>query len=541
MRKGRLFVDWEPRTTIELDPATDGEAAVAQEIVELGMRDLTQGEKQRLRYLLATEARPQERLSPSAIQTLYEHAAGRDVELARIWLGVIYSTRPQEEAIEYATSRIRSGDPTPLPGLALDMPRDAVPAIFPFLDAKSPDVRSEAIQALTWIEEPRPSERVAQLLADPDEWVRLVALRYVGALRVPCGDKIAPLLKEWEGDRFCELLNTLVAIGARDQVPAIVEQLPRNRVFASSILRAVGKLGGPADIVRGYLDSKNSFERAAAVDALGDLGLAEEADRIAGILESPGENHMVKTAAIRALGKLHSEKHVALLIRLAKDDSSFRLVWTCEALGEIGTPEAVARLLDIARGLHAPAQMSWDKETIRSVALREAARSLPADRAVPELAGILADTGVLRRVREAALRGLAPHGPAGAREIQKALDDPALSVAAMWELSRYSAPTLVERPLRVPWPYVGERTVGNFLGHLRAAGIEVTVEDLGTIEETHIRPREWPLVSLEDLLNDTCGLGEGFILVDRQVRVVPRARAVEFYRSLLLADAPDRR
>jgi len=124
----------------------------------------------------------------------------------------------------------------------------------------------------------------------------------------------------------------------------------------------LGQLGQPqaAEVLMPMLNDPEPSVRAAAAEALGQLGIDDGATKLAQLLASNTEELGVRISAARALASLAETTTVSQLTQAVayrpvvdegqKDDSWLLRVEAGRALGAVGTPEAVKVLSDELTG-----------------------------------------------------------------------------------------------------------------------------------------------------------------------------------------------
>ena len=138
------------------------------------------------------------------------------------------------------------------------------------------------------------------------------------------------------------------AIRTRD-VDALIEALtdPVNRPWAA---RHLGKLGDPravGPLIR-LLEAQDFQASSAAAQALGRLRALEAVDPLLACVEE-GPEDVMRAWAIDALGRIGSEEAVPALLKLLAHDHEGLRRTAAAALAEIGDPRAVDALEETAR------------------------------------------------------------------------------------------------------------------------------------------------------------------------------------------------
>lgn len=526
-RRGKLKIGDENLFKLEMRPVEDKDLdAAAKEILSLANGELKDPQRKRLMYLLRCDERPHSRLHATDLKSAYEGSTRGDLGSSQILLGALVDKIPDDEALSYLLARVRGGDAVPLgwykqwliPGLV-----DEIPA---FLDSKNRYARLLAMEAIIDQGKLVRQDRIVELLEDDDWYIRRRALEAAAKFKIPCAAKIARLLKDSEQTPALAA-QVLVALGARDQLPAVREALQSFKgedtwQVRAEFIRSIAALGGTADLIRPHLDSEEQYAREAAIRALGDLKSAGDTERVREFLKSDQSTDV--QAVLYFLGKMRRNEDVETVVHEAFDNP---LVWddALGALKEMGMEDALFALKSLA------IDRGDDYWTPRGDAVDAYAAALPEDRRAKELIEILRHPKSTPSVRERAIVHLGPMGAEAAKATQAALDESGVGLWAMWELSRYSAPKRFASPPAIRVPLRMTVIVSDALKRLP---VPAKIEGM-----THLGKRELfyrtPNVSLEIFLYHVCASEDnsaGFIFTDDEVRVVPRLQAIEFYRKL---------
>ena len=182
--------------------------------------------------------------------------------------------------------------------------------------------------------------RLDQHLASADATIRIAAARALGRLGLA---KSVPALSRRAGDAAQRLARARSA-GASEAEHEAAEEVAEVLV-ALTRLRA----DGAGALAAARLGDASSILRAAAVEALGTRG-RDEVGRIGPCLSDPAAR--VWTAAAEALGRIGPPAVPALAHAAAeiRSDDAERAAALARALGETGSPEAVAALGALSRG-----------------------------------------------------------------------------------------------------------------------------------------------------------------------------------------------
>jgi HEAT repeat protein len=259
----------------------------------------------------------------------------------------------------------------------------AVEPLIATLEDEAWHVRQAAAEALGKIGDVQAVESLITALKDENYRVRAQAALSLGQI----GDTraVRPLAALLRDDEDWLLERTAEALGyigpeAEKAVPDLIQALEYGKK-RSYIIRALAKIGDPRateSFIDIALKSKDSSEYKAAIEALGDFGDARAVKDLILLLEdeetlknlyarsalvkigAPAVEPLIATLenpnvhAVDALDEIADVRAVEPLISLLKDrgylkasDSSKVCSSAIRALGNIGTPEAVAHLVTL--------------------------------------------------------------------------------------------------------------------------------------------------------------------------------------------------
>lgn len=254
------------------------------------------------------------------------------------------SAKERAEAVKALASRAADGD--------------VFAALSKKVEDAAPAVRIETAAALLASRRGDAPDAVAPLLRDPDDSVRVAAVRALGS---HCDDRARAYLRlafaHSGGAVRAETVQALLACGARPEEVLGKEESERRRKALAQIgagnaaqkahgARELGLLGRDEDAkaLLPLLEERDGVVVAAAARALGDAGAVAAAPKIAALLKEQGE---VAAAAAEALLALRAQGTAReALERLAKADGD-EAVAAAAALAADGRTCAVA--LDAAR------------------------------------------------------------------------------------------------------------------------------------------------------------------------------------------------
>jgi len=167
--------------------------------------------------------------------------------------------------------------------------------------------------------------------------------------------------------------------------------------FIESTLVAVGQAHSRvSESLKEALKDKDSDVRRAAAEALGKIGSPEAVAALIPALQDKRSD--VRGSTAEALAQVGSPEAVAALIPALRDEDSDVRGSTAEALAQVGSPEAVAALIPALR----------DKDSVVRRAAAEALGEIGSPEAVAALNSALQDKG--RNVKRAAARALGKIG-----------------------------------------------------------------------------------------------------------------------------------
>jgi HEAT repeat protein len=282
-------------------------------------------------------------------------------------------------------------------GVGLLPAATALEVLLPRLEAPGAPEREELLAALPPLPDRASAERVAALLADPDEEVRAVAAVVLARAR--------------EEADVRELLVRRLAD-------------PATRAGAA---QALGRLpGGGCDLLVDLLADPDAAVRRAAAEGIARCPVPEVRAAAASALERETDPQ-VKRSLVAALGAAGGAEAVPALAELTRGGESGLRFAAVRALGRTGDPGALAPLLDVLASGDAALE----------VAALAALGELGDARAAETVAERMEGGGrEVRRAAASALRGLAPAG--AAERLLRALGD------SDWRVRVVAARTLGE-------------------------------------------------------------------------------------------------
>jgi len=249
------------------------------------------------------------------------------------------------------------------------------------LDNLDEAVRRNAIRAAANLGAAAPVERLAEKLHGPSG-EKLEILLALGAIGRPA----APVLRDYllKGPATDDLrVEALLAFGpqaGREDVAWIAENLKsKNKYIRAAAASALGQIGHPSAQAALMLavDDAEPIVRATVARAFGQVGTTYAGKQLVLMLDDPSA--LVRSLAAWGLGQSRYPDAVPALVKMARTTATATEVplragrvygrpeqAAVEALGKIGTPEAVAAVLE---ALESP---SWLLRATAAQALSEA-------------------------------------------------------------------------------------------------------------------------------------------------------------------------
>lgn len=384
------------------------------------------------------------------------------------------ATRVLIGSLSAEDSRVRSRAAQVLARVSAEGPlEEGVKPLAQALSDRDPVVRyhvAEALIAQGAVAVPS----VVEVLRSPREADRERAARVLWRIGTPAVDSLISVLQEkgTAPEMRASAAYALGVIGDKRAIKSLTSLLRDERYFVRlQAARALSQMGEAAlDQLLEMSNSSTPATREAAIEALGSGASSRALDRVIDALSDPNSN--VRAAAVRALGESSNERAVAPLMTLMRDESSTlraqasvslarlglvalpKLIaalrdsrpsarqLAAEALGEIGSREAVAPLVELIETDTSGARLEaitalgkiGDPAAIDpilsiqrngSVAIRR--KTIPAlarfrdKRAVEALIAALADQN--EEVRQSAAAGLGEVGDQGVVVVLERLAD----------------------------------------------------------------------------------------------------------------------
>jgi len=301
------------------------------------------------------------------------------VRSAALW---VLGLRSEAWGDELVTAALSDGDPAVLASavraLARRRPEGTFGKVLPLLFHDSEDVRNRALESLPYLARPADVALLLRLLAETEPGEKL--LSYVEVSRrlerepfVPCwlaripgaptdvlrgllralGEvtgpevvaSLTPLLDHPEPSIRTLAIECLAHPGNAAEVgPSLRVRLGTDRECAYYVVRALGRLrfAEAAADLEAFFGKAGALEKVAVIEALGAIGTADAVRFLEAELR--GRDRERRRAAAAALAKHHREGRLATFVKLAGAEDWALRNTAAWALGEIGSGETVALL-----------------------------------------------------------------------------------------------------------------------------------------------------------------------------------------------------
>jgi HEAT repeat protein len=213
--------------------------------------------------------------------------------------------------------------------------KEVVPALIGELDNEHYLPRYYALEALGKIADPSAIPALARSVLDPDEPNRTAALRAL--LTTFKGQNaetnVIPYARtvfrnSTRDDVICHALALMVDCGAPDSIQPVMERLTGTNDLARSLMDDALREVSPRIMVPAYISALESNEIYA-----GD----------------PAKSDHVREYFITQLGRMKSRQGVPLLLQLSSKEQWYLRHFAIQALGEIGSPDAVPSLTNLLK------------------------------------------------------------------------------------------------------------------------------------------------------------------------------------------------
>ena len=234
-----------------------------------------------------------------------------------------------------------------LHALSLSHPAHAAPLILDALAAGAPDVRALAVRLAGRLRPPGTISALGAVLGGSDPALALQAAAVLGQMRDPQATSLLRAAAQSElpavraaAERALAAGGASVAAGRggpsaapsagqRPQQVQVIERLlarlaDRSSPARHAAMQALRELGEPAlEMLRDRLAHGDELERVQAAWGLGEMGVEEAAEPLAGALDDPAPT--VRAQAVLALGMVPGQRAAAAVRRhLGDDDPAVR-------------------------------------------------------------------------------------------------------------------------------------------------------------------------------------------------------------------------
>lgn len=248
------------------------------------------------------------------------------------------ATRVLIDSLSNADWRVRSRATQVLARVAADGSLDqAVGPLARALADDDPVVRYYAAEALIGIGA-KGVPALIEILRSHREADRDRAARVLWRIGAPAVDPLIAILQERNStaETRASAAHTLGLIGDGRAIKGLATMLSDDRYFVrQQAARALGLMGAPAlDLLFEMARSSTPAIREAAIEALGNSNSARAIDRVIEALADSNLN--VRAAAVRALGESSSENVVPHLMTLLRDESSTFRAQAAASLAKLG-------------------------------------------------------------------------------------------------------------------------------------------------------------------------------------------------------------
>jgi HEAT repeat protein len=249
----------------------------------------------------------------------------------------------------------------------------AVKALIHIVQSPASGLRTKAIKALGHIRDVRAVDPLIEVVyRESDRWMRLFAIEALGRI----GDiRAIEVLVDAAYDESRDVrTKSIVTLGeiesglATDALYSIFEDMEVDVEDQQTALFELGKRGDPR-AVGGLIDllqfDPKVDNRIYAALVLGEIGGSEAVDSLIDALCDDVPD--VADHALKSLVKLGNTATEPLLHNLYESPNVERRRWVIRTLGEIGSEQAIAALMEVAVN---GAEVDWVREEARAILLR---------------------------------------------------------------------------------------------------------------------------------------------------------------------------
>lgn len=270
-----------------------------------------------------------------------------------LWLTVRrLSTAKQERMLQEAEDELRpvvlafiDGDDVELPKLDEIEAAAFARLLQRYARLLTGSARARAARAATEL-----VESEVDSLSDRRAWRRAVAAGVVGDLgsRERHGRLLVRLLGDRSPDVRAAAVRAIGRLGVVEAAPRIVRLMALGRIPRALAAEALMTIGSPAaDDVERLLAADEAEVRAAAAELLGLVGSPTHGRRLIGLLADPDSEVRVKAA--RALGRIGAGSAVDALRERLGDPVPYVRAAVARALASLGDRSSVPILREMAR------------------------------------------------------------------------------------------------------------------------------------------------------------------------------------------------
>jgi len=246
--------------------------------------------------------------------------------------------------------------------------RAYVPLVVPFLRHSDPAFRGLAAQRLGRLGARETTEAVVRLLEDPDPTVCAAAVQCLG---------------EWRAtDHYPKLVPLLNARASQEVLVAV------NGLLSSTDARPC------ASLVAGRLSDADRENRLLAIQALGGMGAADHAGRLAKFLEDPSARH----SAFSALSVMGAADQAEKLVPFLQSTDVYEKIAAARALGRMGRPDLIPNLIPLLK--ESGSDVAWTAtQAILDLGPREHVRAFAGLLKLPSGTGLAKGLIILGRLK----------------------------------------------------------------------------------------------------------------------------------------------
>ena len=225
---------------------------------------------------------------------------------------------------------------------------ELAPLFYPRLTSIDPDLRMWATRGLSTSKASNAPEWLPRLLADPNEKVRIEAIR--GVTRLGLSDEVPRLLSLLDADTpyvQAEVLKAHAVLPHPDALEPVLDRLSDESPWMRALsLPALLKQDPDSFwlILSGLGDHLSWWERKSLIETLGTM----TGQRATSLLErlANEQDDRVRTAALSALSQVGGDAYTELFVERLSAESVFERAAAAEALGKTGSLEAAPVLSD---------------------------------------------------------------------------------------------------------------------------------------------------------------------------------------------------